>query len=181
MRIRSNGTLVAAALGLALVGLTAERPLAADREHQQIMADIRMLQEQAQQLQALMTSLGDALRAVNARLDDQSSLERKAFADGKVQMDAISGDIRIVREKVDETNVRLGSVLQELESLRQAMPEPGAVPVAVPPTRPPRRPPERRSADKLPSLRKHREAAPDPQRLYQVSYGTTPPAITLLR
>ena len=51
-------------------------------------------------------------------IDDQTALERKAFADGKVQMDAISGDIRIVREKVDETNVRLGSLSQELESLR---------------------------------------------------------------
>ena len=116
------------ALGLALayVAVTPVSPAAADREHQQIMADLRMLQEQTQQLQALMNGLGEALKAVNARLDDQSSLERKAFADGKVQMDTISGDLRIVREKVDETNVRLGSVFQELESLRQAIPEPGA-------------------------------------------------------
>src|SRR5438067_12381915 len=75
---------------------------AVDREHQQLEADIRMLQEQSQQLQALLTGLGDALKAVNARLDDQTNLERKAFADGKVQMDNLSGDIRIVREKVDE-------------------------------------------------------------------------------
>jgi len=123
MKIRSNRTGAAIALALACVCLTAERPKAADREHQQLMADIRMLQEQAQQLQALMNSLGDALRAVNSRLDDQSSLERKSFADGKVQLDAMSGDIRIVREKVDETNVRLGSVLQELETLREAIPD----------------------------------------------------------
>ena len=128
MKIRSNTTGAALALALGWVCLAAERPWAADREHQQIMADIRMLQEQAQQLQALLNSLGDALRAVNARLDDQSSFERKSFADGKVQMDAISGDIRIVREKVDETNVRLGSVSQELESLRQSIPEPGLTP-----------------------------------------------------
>ncbi len=85
-----------------------------------------MLQEQTQQLQALMNGLGEALKAVNSRLEDQTTLERKAFADSKVQMDAISGDIRIVREKVDETNVRLGSISQELESIRQAIPEPGA-------------------------------------------------------
>src|SRR5262245_35329053 len=89
----------------------APRPAAAvDREHQQIEADIRMLQEQAQQLQALLNGLGEALKAVNSRLDDQTALERKAFADGKVQMDSLSGDIRIVREKVDETNVRLSSL-----------------------------------------------------------------------
>ena len=89
------------------------------------MADLRILQEQTQQLQALMTDLGEALKAVNSRIEDQTSLERKAFADGKVQMDTMSGDIRIVREKVDETNVRLGTITQELESIRQAIPEPG--------------------------------------------------------
>ncbi len=104
------------------------RPLAADREHQQIIADIRMLQEQAQQLQTALSGLGDALKAMTTRIDDQNTIERKAFADGKVQMDGISNDIRIVREKVDETNVRLGSMAQEIESLRDALPQQGATP-----------------------------------------------------
>jgi tol-pal system protein YbgF len=128
IRITTTRAVLAVGLALAYVGLSPATPAAADREHQQMMADLRMLQEQTQQLQALMNGLGEALKAVNARLDDQTTLERKAFADGKVQMDAISGDIRIVREKVDETNVRLGTISQELESLRQAIPEPGAVP-----------------------------------------------------
>lgn len=117
---------VALALAVAYVALTPATSAAADREHQQIMADLRMLQEQTQQLQALMTDLGEALKAVNSRIEDQTSLERKAFADGKVQRDTMSGDLRIVREKVDETNVRLGTIAQELESLRDAMPQPGA-------------------------------------------------------
>src|SRR5688572_14510251 len=116
MTIRLTTTRAVLAITLAVVCVVAmpATPAAADREHQQIMADLRMLQEQTQQLQALLNGLGDALKAVNARLDDQTSLERKAFADGKVQMDAITGDIRVVREKVDETNVRLGSLSQEL-------------------------------------------------------------------
>jgi len=136
MTIRVTTTRAALALALALVyaALTPATPAAADREHQQIMADLRILQEQTLQLQALMNGLGEALKAVNSRLDDQTSLERKAFADGKVQMDAVSGDLRVVREKIDETNVRLGSISQELESLRQAIPEPGAVPAAPPTT-----------------------------------------------
>ena len=135
MTIRNTPrTWLALALALAYAGAAPVRPAAADREHQQMMADLRMLQEQTQQLQALMNSLGEALKAVNGRLDDQTALERKAFADGKVQMDAISGDIRIVREKVDETNVRLGTITQELESLRQAIPEPGAAPPVPPAT-----------------------------------------------
>ena len=128
MTIRITPTRAALALGLALayVGLVPAVPQAADREHQQIMADLRMLQEQTQQLQALMNDLGEALKAVNSRIEDQTSLERKAFADGKVQMDTMSGDLRVVREKVDETNVRLGTITQELESIRLAIPEPGA-------------------------------------------------------
>jgi tol-pal system protein YbgF len=127
MTIRLTTTRAAFALALALlyVGLTPAAPAAADREHQQILADLRMLQEQTQQLQGLLNGLGDALKAINSRIDDQTSLERKAFADRKVQMDTISGDIRIVREKVDETNVRLSSLSQELEAMRDAMPEPG--------------------------------------------------------
>jgi tol-pal system protein YbgF len=123
----SKTTTRASALALALtyVALTPATPAAADREHQQLMADLRILQEQTQQLQALMTDLGEALKAVNSRIEDQTALERKAFADGKVQMDTMSGDLRIVREKVDETNVRLGTITQELESLRDAMPQPG--------------------------------------------------------
>jgi tol-pal system protein YbgF len=124
-RIITTRAAVALVLALTYVGLSPATPAAADREHQQIMADLRILQEQTLQLQALMTDLGEALKAVNSRIDDQSSLERKAFADGKVQMDAISGDIRVVRERVDETNVRLGTITQELESIRQAIPEPG--------------------------------------------------------
>ena len=130
IRITTTRSAVALVLALAYVGLSPARPAAADREHQQMMADLRMLQEQTQQLQALMNDLGEALKAVNSRIDDQTSLERKAFADGKVQMDSMSGDIRVVREKVDETNVRLGTITQELESLRQAIPEPGAMPPA---------------------------------------------------
>jgi TolA-binding protein len=112
-------------LVVSLVWAMPARPAAADREHLQIIADIRMLQEQAQQLQALLNGLGDALKALNARLDEQTALERKAFADAKVQTDGISSDIRVVREKADETNVRLGSLQQELESLRDALPQPG--------------------------------------------------------
>src|ERR671914_2880498 len=131
IHITTTRAAVAAGLTLAYVGLSPATPAAADREHQQIMADLRILQEQTQQLQALMTDLGEALKAVNSRIEDQTALERKAFADGKVQMDSISGDIRIVREKVDETNVRLGTISQELESLRLALPERGpAIPAA---------------------------------------------------
>ena len=175
MTIRINVTRAIAALLLALayVALAPATPAAADREHQQIMADLRILQEQTLQLQALMTDLGEALKAVTSRIEDQSSLERKAFADGKVQMDAMSGDLRIVREKVDETNVRLGTITQELESIRQAIPEPGAFPQApvtsdagtVPGTTP------GGAAPQTSATQPATNPGVQPQRLFDSSYG----------
>lgn len=175
MTIRIITTRAVAALALACVAFAPATAAAADREHQQMMADLRMLQEQTQQLQALMTDLGEALKAVNSRIEDQTSLERKAFADGKVQMDTMSGDIRIVREKVDETNVRLGTITQELESLRQAIPDPGAF----------QAPPVNADAGAVPGSVAPGGAAPpqtaatspplnpgiQPQRLFDSSYG----------
>lgn len=140
MHMNPTRATVAVVLALAYMGVSPATLAAADREHQQIMADMRMLQEQTQQLQAMMTDLGEALKAVTSRIEDQTALERKAFADGKVQMDTISGDIRVVREKVDETNVRLGTITQELESIRDAIPQPGAfqqIPLPTDATLPP--------------------------------------------
>jgi tol-pal system protein YbgF len=159
------------ALAFAYVALSPATPAAADREHQQIMADLRILQEQTQQLQSLMTELGEALKAVNSRIEDQTALERKAFADGKVQMDNISGDIRVVREKVDETNVRLGTITQELESIRDAIPERGAF-QQVPLPNDPGAPPGVMPATTLPpTTTATPPAGVQPQRLFDSSWG----------
>jgi peptidoglycan-associated lipoprotein len=72
---------------------------AANKEHQQLMADLRMLQEQSQLLQNLIGSVTEALKAVNTRLDQQSETTRKAFADQKLVIDNLTNDVRIVREK----------------------------------------------------------------------------------
>jgi tol-pal system protein YbgF len=93
----------------------------ADKEQRQMMADLRILQEQSQQLQNLLATLSEALKAVNSRLDEQASQNRKAFADEKLAIDTLNGDLRIVREKVDDNNVRVGSLSQELDALRQTV------------------------------------------------------------
>jgi TolA-binding protein len=94
---------------------------AANKEHMQLMADLRMLQEQAQLLQNLIGTVTDALKAVNTRLDQQAETDRKAFADQKLVITNLSNDVRVVREKLDDNNVRLGSLTQEVDSLRQSM------------------------------------------------------------
>ena len=76
-----------------------------------MMADIRMLQEQSQQLQNLLGTLTEALKAVNTRLDQQADVNRKAFADQKLVIDNLTNDLRVIREKVDDNNVRVGSLV----------------------------------------------------------------------
>ncbi len=94
---------------------------AADKVHQQLMAEIRMLQEQQQQLQQLLGGLADTLKVVTAKLDDQSGASRKGFADQKLLIDNVAEGVRVLREKADDTNVRLSTVSQELDAMRQAV------------------------------------------------------------
>ena len=60
-------------------------------------------------------------KTVTAKLDDQTGANRKAFADQKLQIDNVAEGVRVLREKADDTNVRLSSVSQELEAVRQAI------------------------------------------------------------
>jgi TolA-binding protein len=118
-------TFSSAALALTLVWALAAPAAAADKETRQLMADVRMLQEQSQelqnQLQTLLGSLGEALKAVNTRLDQQAETTRKAFADQKLGIDAATGDLRVIRERMDDNNVRVGSLTQEVDALRQTV------------------------------------------------------------
>jgi len=105
----------------ALTAPAAPASAAANKEHLQLMAEIRMLQEQNAQLQQLLGSLQDALKTVSTKIDDQSASTRKAMADQSLAVNGIGDNVRVLREKTDETNVRLSTVGQEVEALRQAI------------------------------------------------------------
>ena len=113
--------LTGAVLGLAMSAVTAAPAMAADKETRQMMADIRILQEQSQQLQNLIAALNESIKAVNTRIDEQTGASRKSFADQKLVIDNLANDLRVVREKVDDNNVRVGSLGQELDALRQSV------------------------------------------------------------
>ena len=121
-----------AATFLAILAASAAAPAAAaNKEHQQLMADIRMLQEQSQQLQNLLAALNESLKAVSTRLDQQTETNRKAFADQKLVVDNLSNDVRVIREKLDDNNVRVGSLTQEVEALRQGLQQANRPPVTT--------------------------------------------------
>jgi tol-pal system protein YbgF len=123
----------AVAAGVLVVGLLAPRPASADadKEHKLLMAEIRMLQEEQQQLRAVLLGLGDTLKALNVRLDADAGRQQKSFADQKLIVEGVAETTRILREKADETNVRLSSMTQELQSLRQTVSSMPPAPVAT--------------------------------------------------
>jgi TolA-binding protein len=160
--MRTRTWLVLAAL------LTGAAPPAAaqNREHQQMAAELRMLQEQAQQLALTLATLNQALAesmkavvALGGRLDESNNATRKMFADQKLLLDNVAEGVRVIRERTDDTNVRIASLREELEALRTTVqaiqqiaftpppapvdpsapvdpnaPEPVQPPVALPPT-----------------------------------------------
>ncbi|MBA3639092.1 MAG: tetratricopeptide repeat protein [Acidobacteriota bacterium] len=106
--------------------------MAADKVHQQLLAEIRMLQEQQAQLQQMLGGLADTLKTMNAKIDDQTGATRKGFADQMLVINGISDGVRVLREKSDDTNVRLATMTQEIESMRQAIQSaPAAAPAAA--------------------------------------------------
>jgi tol-pal system protein YbgF len=117
------------AAGLIAVWLAAVPVHAQNREHQQMAADVRMLQEQTQLLSlsiaqtlARLGELGESLKKIEARLDAAETASRKATADQKLTFDALSTDVRIIREGTQNVNARIGLLNEEVEALRTSLP-----------------------------------------------------------
>ena len=121
----------------ALLAIGVAAPAAAQNKREmQMMADIRMLQEQNQQLQvelqAAIAALSETLKVINGRVDDQSAAMRKGFADQTLKIDQLASEQRVVREGVSENNVRISQLSQEVEAVRLSIPQfppPGVPPV----------------------------------------------------
>ena len=64
-------------------------------------------------LAALNQTLAESLKAINARLDQASDTSRKAFADQKILIDNIEDGVRVIRERSNDTNVRIGELREE--------------------------------------------------------------------
>jgi tol-pal system protein YbgF len=144
---------------------------AANKEHQQIMAELRMLQEQQAQLVQMLGTLSDALKTVSTRMDEQAGVSQKTLADQKLLVQGVSETVRVLREKADDTNVRLSSVQQELQSIRHtiaSIPAQPAAPVTTDPNAPvdPNAPPTQPSAPLNPP-----PAGISPQRMWDNAFA----------
>jgi tol-pal system protein YbgF len=107
------------ALWLALLPALATPAAAQNREHLQLAAELRMLQEQNQQLNLALTQLTDALKAVNARLDTSEDFQRRRFADQEVLIKNLGSDLGTIRERTQDTDTRLRTLKDEIDALRQ--------------------------------------------------------------
>jgi tol-pal system protein YbgF len=111
-------------LAVAAVGVLAfaARPAAQNREHQQQAAELRILQEQQQQLSLALSQLAEAVKALSSRmdskLDEAAAASRKSFADQELTIRNMSGDLSAIRERTQETDTRIRSLRDEIDALR---------------------------------------------------------------
>jgi tol-pal system protein YbgF len=110
------------AVGLLLVFVATTTVAATDREHEQLMADIRMLHEHTMRLHLMFNGLVDAIDALSANQEALGVAMRRAFADQRLVIDNVGSVSRVLREKLDETNVRIAALSQEIEALRVSIP-----------------------------------------------------------
>ena len=156
---------------LALLMIAPAGAAAANKEHQQLMAEIRMLQEQQMQLQQMLGSLADTLKTVTVKLDEQSGANRKALADQRLLIEGVGETVRILREKADDTNVRLSSMTQELEAMRHTIASQPSPTVTLPATDPsgdPATAGTEQPATQVPTVP---NAGISPQRMYDNAFG----------
>jgi tol-pal system protein YbgF len=106
------------------------------KEYLQLLAEMRMLEEQNSQLQQLFGSLQDTLKSVTAKLDDQAAANRKAMADQTLAITNMGDALRVLREKADDTTVRISTVAQDIQALRQALATMNTQPAAMVPAQP---------------------------------------------
>ena len=109
-------------IGLLFVLMSTTPVVAADREHEQLMADIRMLHEHTMRLHLMINGIMDAMETLSANQDALGTAMRRAFADQRLTIENVGSTARVLREKLDETNVRIAALSQEIEALRVSIP-----------------------------------------------------------
>jgi tol-pal system protein YbgF len=165
----------AAAVLIGAVLLVPQPASAASKEQQLLMAELRIMQQNQQQLAQSLIALAETLKTVSGRLDDQATTSRKALADQRLLIEGMTDTVRMLREKSDDTNVRLSSITQELESIRQtisSLPQPATA--VVPGGEPPTDPAGAAPTTPMPSAAPTTAAPPpnvSPQRTYDTAFS----------
>ncbi len=111
-------SIVLCALALAAPAATAS---AQNREHLQLFADLRMLQEQVQRLQLSINTLAEQLKATHSAFEAQSGETRKGFADQGVAIGGVSSSVKALGETEKDSAIRITRLNQEMTAIREAL------------------------------------------------------------
>jgi tol-pal system protein YbgF len=100
--------------------------VAQNREHLQMAAELRILQQQNQELAntlaQLIQLLNDTAKALNTRIDQTNESMRKGFADQSLTLNAAAGDVRKTLAQTQDAATRLGELKEEVQALRASIP-----------------------------------------------------------
>jgi tol-pal system protein YbgF len=117
---RLTATIAVTTTAAVLLGVVAPAT-AQSREHQQMAAELRMLQEQQQQLSIAVSQLAEAIKALHPRFDESNNAVRGALANLELTIKNMANDLSAIRAQAQETGTRIGSLSDEIEALRNTL------------------------------------------------------------
>jgi tol-pal system protein YbgF len=92
-----------------------------NREHLQMNADLRILQETVNRLQVSVNRLDAQLAETNKRLDAATAASVKGFADQQLIINQMTSTIATIRERLDDNSVRVSQLSQEFTAVREGV------------------------------------------------------------
>ena len=99
---------------------------AQNREHLQMAAELRILQQQNQELANTLAQmiqlLNETTKALNGRIDQTNEAIRKGFADQSLTLNTAAGDVRKTLAQTQDAATRLGELKEEVAALRSSIP-----------------------------------------------------------
>ena len=108
---------LAAAMTMAVVSPS---PAAAQRNRDQIIAELRQMQSQMNELRNAQAMLAETLQELLTLTRSEQDTMRKSLADSTVTLQQLQNDLSVLSARVDETNGRIGNLTQEFVSIRQS-------------------------------------------------------------
>jgi len=111
-------SLIAAAVALLLWPTTS---YSQNREHLQMTADLRILQEHVSRLQLAVNRLDEQATETTRRIDAVNAAGVKGFADQQLLINQLASTLTSVRERLDDNSVRVSQLGQEFTAVREGL------------------------------------------------------------
>jgi tol-pal system protein YbgF len=107
---------------LFLVNLSTAVPARAqNRVEQQMILDIRSVDDQLKQLLLAVNQLSEALKTVNGKVDAESTARSKGFADVQTLINNANSNLTALQERTSDNKVQIQKATQELEATKKGL------------------------------------------------------------